>query len=449
MEEETMRTSLSARAERDRTRSHVKETTMREIAFAMCGRRAKRLFFLTAVLCLLLMGDNLLALEAVGMIRKVEVERSVLHIHANGRDRVVPISGDVRVLSNDGKPLVDGLRSQELREGVEVTISVARGDTGPVVRAIRLGSHAAGKNVVDSGKPSFGLKPLTEMMAEDRYKGEDGGLYGGGRNEPPASHQEAARKQTERIVPLDADGNPSKNGKIGLVSLSMSNATQEYSLFKQIADRDQQKSPHVVIVDCAQGGQAMAEWADPTARAWAEADRRLAQANVSPKQVQVVWVKLANKGPRGDLAEHGKRLQKDTIAVLRNARARFPNLRIAYLGSRIYGGYASNPLNPEPYAYEGAFVVRWLIQDQIKGDPELRYEDANSTGKAPLLLWGPYFWADGTTPRKSDHLVWERKDLAGDGTHPSQSGRQKVAEMLLKFFKEDALASMWFLKKSD
>jgi hypothetical protein len=216
-----------------------------------------------------------------------------------------------------------------------------------------------------------------------------------------------------------------------------------------MADRDAQKSPHVVIVDCAQGGQAMAEWGPPTARAWAVAERRLSQAGVSPKQVQVVWVKLANKGPCGDLAEHGGKLRRDTLAVLHNARARFPNLRIAYLGSRIYAGYATNPLNPEPYAYEGAFVVRWLIQDQIKGDPELRCDDAKGNGKAPLILWGPYFWADGTTPRRSDHLVWERKDLAGDGTHPSQSGRQKVAEMLLKFFKEDAFARTWFLKRSD
>lgn len=444
-----MKARLSAVAEGDVATLHVKETPMKTVAFAMRVRRAKRLFFLTAVLCLLLMGDNLLALEAVGIVRKVEVENSILHIRANGRDRIVPIAEDVRVLANDGNPLTDGLRSKELKEGVEVTISVARGDTGPVVRAIRLGRHVAGRNVVDGGKPSVGLKPLTEMTAEDRYKGEDGGLYGGGRNEPPAAHQEAAKKQAEKIAPLDADGNPSKDGKIGLVSLSMSNATQEYSLFKQVADRDPQKSPLVVIVDCAQGGQAMAEWADPTARAWAEADRRLSQAKVSPKQVQVVWVKLANKGPRGDLAEHGRKLQNDTVAVLYNARARFPNLRIAYLGSRIYGGYASNPLNPEPYAYEGAFVVRWLIQNQIKGNPDLRYDDSNGTGKAPLLLWGPYFWADGTTPRKSDHLVWERKDLAGDGTHPSQSGRQKVAEMLLKFFKEDALARTWFLKKSD
>jgi hypothetical protein len=113
-----------------------------------------------------------------------------------------------------------------------------------VVRTIRLGSRAG-----EGGKPSAGLKPLTEMTAEDRYQGEDGGLYGGGRNEPPAAHQEAAGKQTWKIVPLDANGEPSRDGLIGLVSISMSNATQEYSLFKQIADRDPQKSPRVAIVD--------------------------------------------------------------------------------------------------------------------------------------------------------------------------------------------------------
>ena len=63
-----------------------------------------------------------------------------------------------------------------------------------------------------------------------------------------------------------------------------------------------------------------------------------------------------------------------------------------------------------------------------------------------MLLWGPYLWADGTTPRKADGLTWERKDLATDGVHPSQSGRRKVADLLLKFFKTDGLAASWFLK---
>lgn len=71
-----------------------------------------------------------------------------------------------------------------------------------------------------------GLVPLTEMTAKDKYKGEDGGLYGGGRNEPPEAHHAAAKKETAKIAPLDAAGKPAKDGKIVLVSISMSNATQ-------------------------------------------------------------------------------------------------------------------------------------------------------------------------------------------------------------------------------
>ena len=78
----------------------------------------------------------------------------------------------------------------------------------------------------------------------------------------------------------------------------------------------------------------------------------------------------------------------------------------------------------------------------------MNWDPAKGEVKAPLLLWGPYLWADGITPRKSDGLVYKRKDLGPDGTHPSQEfGRQKVAEQILKFFKTDPLAKGWFLGK--
>ena len=189
----------------------------------------------------------------------------------------------------------------------------------------------------------------------------------------------------------------------------------------------------------------MARWADPKAACWTEADRRLRSVGVTQQQVQVAWVKLANAGPSGDLLEHGKQLERDTRTVLSNLKNHFPNLRIAYLGSRIYGGYADGRLNPEPYAYEGAFVVRWLIQSQIKADPGLNYDPERGVVKSPLLLWGPYLWSDRTTPRKSDGLIWKRSDLAGDGTHPSDTGRQKVAEQLLNSFKTDAQTRTWFV----
>src|SRR5688572_29862991 len=74
-------------------------------------------------------------------------------------------------------------------------------------------------NVAPAPPPrsSIGVKPLTELGTET-YKGESGGLYGNGSNEPPPGQQEAARKAAARIQPLDAGGKPSPSGKIGLLS---------------------------------------------------------------------------------------------------------------------------------------------------------------------------------------------------------------------------------------
>jgi hypothetical protein len=218
----------------------------------------------------------------------------------------------------------------------------------------------------------------------------------------------------------------------------MSNTTQEFSLFKRVADAAPQKSRSLVIVDCAQGGQAMAEWAVANSAPWLEAKRRLGAAEVTPAQVQVGWMKLANKNPGGSFVEYARKLESDTLATLHNARTVFPNLRIVYLSSRTYGGFATGSLNPEPYAYESAFPIRWLIQRQIKGDPEL------AESKSPLLLWGPYLWAEGTKGRKLDDLVWERSDFAADGVHPTKRGREKVSKLLFEFFTTNALAKTWF-----
>lgn len=316
-------------------------------------------------------------------------------------------------------------------------------------REARRNAQRPGRERPGSLEPreTTGLVPLLEMTADDRYEGEDGGLYGGGQNEPPDAHRQAALAAIEEIVPRNPAGEPDDNGRIVFVSISMSNATQEFSRFKRLADADPDKSSRLTIVDCAQGGQAMAEWVEPDARPWQEADRRIAAAGVTPEQVQVAWIKLANKSPRGTLEEHGRKLQQDTQAVIRNARERFPNLKVAYLSSRIYAGYATTPLNPEPYAYESAFVVRWLIQDQIAGSADLNADPAKGESRAPVLLWGPYLWADGTKPRASDQLTYTRDDLARDGTHPSEQGRDKVARLMLDFYRTDPLARRWFTGK--
>ncbi|MCA9193216.1 MAG: hypothetical protein KDB03_15700 [Planctomycetales bacterium] len=386
--------------------------------------------------------------EVNAVLQELNIGERTARVVANGQERTVPIAADVMVLSEGGKALADGLMADELQPSCKIIVKVEMRDQRPTIVSIQLGEKKLenAARAMSVGRSSVGFKPLTEMSAADSYHGELGGLYGRGQNKLPEKLATLAAEQSALVQSLDRSGKPATDGTIGLISISMSNATQEFSKFKEIADADDEKSPRVSIVDCAQGGQTMARWADEGAACWQEALRRLADAKVSPLQVQVVWLKLANAQPSGELQTHGRQLERDTQRVIGHLAERFPNLRVIYLGSRIYGGYADGNLNPEPFAYEGAFVVRWLIDSQLTETAHWLTEMRSDGAGLPVLLWGPYFWADGLTPRESDELIWRREDFVNDGTHPSQSGRLKVAKMLLAFFKTDELARRWFVR---
>src|SRR6516162_3786439 len=66
------------------------------------------------------------------------------------------------------------------------------------VKAFQAGARP-GSAPPPPAKPPVGLKPLCDMTAEDRYKGEDGGLYGGGKNAPPEKHLQAALEQARAV----------------------------------------------------------------------------------------------------------------------------------------------------------------------------------------------------------------------------------------------------------
>jgi len=158
----------------------------------------------------------------------------------------------------------------------------------------------------------------------------------------------------------------------------------------------------------------------------------------------VVWIKEANAGPPNNFPIHAQDLAADLRAVVQLLRDRFPNLRLCYLSSRIYGGYSGGGLNPEPQAYEGAFSVKWLIEDQINGDADLNFDPDAGPVEAPWLAWGPYLWADGIVPRAADGLTWVQSDMEADGVHPAPTGEQKVADLLSGFFGTDQTTLSWY-----
>ncbi len=307
----------------------------------------------------------------------------------------------------------------------------------------------------DCSLASVGIAPLNDA-GPHFYQNFQAGLYPRGGNSRPPAVETAAFALANQIQPLDTSGVPNGNGKIVLLSIGLSNTTQEFAsagtgAFKPRADADPAKNPRLTIVDGAQGGQDAAVWADPSNPVWTTADTRLTNSGATPAQVQAVWLKHARATPNnlGTFPLHAQVLRDNLEALARNLHQRYPNLKLVYFSSRTRA-YTNvvNGLNPEPFAFEGGFSCKWAIEDQIAGRNNLNWDPARGPVVAPLLLWGPYLWADGTNPR-SDGFTWLCSDLKTDFTHPSvDGGVPKVGTQLLAFFKTDATTAPWFLKST-
>jgi hypothetical protein len=309
--------------------------------------------------------------------------------------------------------------------------------------------------------PATGRTPLTELGTRT-YLGFAGGLYPGG-NSVPARHDSVGRAERARIRPLDASGSPAANGRYVLLSIGMSNTTQEFcgtsppnpcnswTFSGQAASDPAVNRTTLVIANGAAGGRSAAFWDAPTDPDYDRVrDQVLAPLGVSERQVQVAWVKVANPGPSVSLPAANAdayTLVRQMGDIARAMRQRYPNLRQIVFSSRITAEFANTTLNPEPYAYESGFSVKWVIEAQLQqgttttGDPragDLRYD------VTPWLAWGPYIWG-GESGTSAGAITWTRQDLAADGTHPSQAGQQKVGAALLAFFKSSPYTMCWFL----
>ena len=314
-----------------------------------------------------------------------------------------------------------------------------------------------------SAKPDTTMVPLTDL-GTGTYRGFQGGLYPGGSNTVPAGHAALGTTFARAIRPLNGAGQPDANGKIVLLSVGMSNATQEFcgggpnscqsfSFVGQALSDASFNRARVVIVDGAQSGKVIPDWDEVTDATYTLVrDQRLAALGVSEKQVQAVWLKQATPNPSISLPASNAdayTIKAGLGSLVRTLKVRYPNLQIVFLSSRIYAGYAQpGTLNPEPFAYETGFAVKWLIEAQIQQEmgasADASAGDLRPGVAAPWLAWGPYLWARGTTPR-SDGLTWVSSDFATDFTHPNTDARQKVGAMLLSFMKASPQSNCWFL----
>jgi hypothetical protein len=291
---------------------------------------------------------------------------------------------------------------------------------------------------------STGNIALTDL-GTGTYKGEQGGLYPGGTNTIPPAHLAAGVKLAKKIQPLDLDGNPSPEGKIVLLAIGFSNPNMEFPAFQKLAAADPGVNPKLMLVNGCVGGRESKVIADPESNYWSEAKQLISKAHTTPKQVQVVWIKLVVANPTQTYLVDARQLAGHYVSTLQNVHKFFPNATLAFLSNRTYGGYTEANGSPEPWAYESGFGVKWALAAQIEGKPGANYDPAKGEVRAVWAEWGPYLWTDGEKGRK-DGFVYLRSDVGMDGLHPSAAGQQKIGTMLLNFFKSDPATKGWFLK---
>ncbi|HEV8094368.1 MAG TPA: hypothetical protein VGP71_01495 [Burkholderiales bacterium] len=381
-----------------------------------------------------------------GKVKEVDVERRTITLIVDEKELVLAVTDRTEIRGARGDTLVERLRSFEPGNDV-MFIAVDRHGSKVLVGMMKAGGDAGNRSSQPLSPDHAALKPLDELGTSE-FQGSVGGLYPQGQNARPKRHEDGGLRLAAQVQPRDTDGAPDPAGKIVLLSIGISNASQASQGFESLLAAYRGKNPRLLFVNGA-GGMTQEALRNPDdrdsgARYWADVDRRLRQAGATRAQVQAIWIKVALVAPDEGFPEYAKRLQSVLTRVVQILAQRFPNAKLAYLSSRTYGGFAKTPLNPEPYAYESGFSVKWLIEEQLRGNPDLNYDAAKGTVKSPWLSWGPYLWANGENKRAADGLSWEAADFSDDGTHLSAAGQRKVGQLLLDFFKSDSTTAGWF-----
>ena len=133
-----------------------------------------------------------------------------------------------------------------------------------------------------------GQVPLNELGSA-LYLGFPGGLYPDAANTMPGAHHNAGLSRAAALQPRDALGNPSPDGKIGILTMGMSNAQQVFGLLGTIMEG--LWAAPVVFVNGALASQDASIWGDeghPTHNVpWDHAAAQVAAAGLTAAQIQV------------------------------------------------------------------------------------------------------------------------------------------------------------------
>ncbi len=250
------------------------------------------------------------------------------------------------------------------------------------------------------------------------YKGEQGGLYPGGLNVPPAFYLAELEAMAAQLAEDD---------ELVVACLGMSmmqNACSGFIYNGYASGPDINPALHVIN---AAIGSKQQNWELVDHRVWNDSKSRLATAGYVPEDVDVVLYHNAWAGPSLPFPDHSLMMLDSLRVTMDNIVYHYPNTQIIYLNSRHYGGWNLDSKSPEPWAYEEGFSYKWLIEERINGEID-----------TPLLAWQAYQWIP----------TWPQSFFIEDGLHLSFEGQAASAEVWANYFKTSSYIAPWYLANS-
>lgn len=288
--------------------------------------------------------------------------------------------------------------------------------------------------------------PLTDMGTQT-YLGFTGGLYAGGSNIAPGTYASDLVLFANNIVPKDSSGRNVANGKVGFISLGASTGGNMMKALISKTRNNPLTNPSLYMVNCNNGYHTAAinDMMNPADPYWGFVNDRLVTTRLSYKQVQVIYLETDDSILTNDFPARPYRTRDEYEVALRLFKKKFPNLRLVYVLGRTTTFVTKGILtNVEPCPYYNGWACKFVIEDQINGKTGTKYKGVGAV--APMIAWGWYQWAYGTSQPRNDGFTWEKTDTK-DGLHGTDIGVDTLSTYFQRFLLTDNAAKLWYGRK--
>jgi hypothetical protein len=290
--------------------------------------------------------------------------------------------------------------------------------------------------------------PITDLGA-GTFLGQTGGLYPGGVNIPSGTYEQDLLSFADSIEPRNAAGNLALNGVVGFIAIGGSTAGKMMSALTDKTVGNPLTNQKLKMVNCTNGEASSSanSLMNPFDNIWNIIQSKLDKKKLTNAQVQVIYLETEDSVQTSGFPARPLRLKQEYLQVMHVFKSRFPNIKLVYLLGRTTTFKSPTKLtihNVEPNPYYNGWACKWLIEDQINGAPGTAYKGANA--EVPLITWGWYQWAYGTSQPRFDGFTWERSDTE-DGLHPTPAGRDTLSTYFQNFLLTDPHAKRWYAKQ--